>query len=294
MSMRILVIGKNGQLGRSLYRLIVGTKQASNFIFTEREELDLSNEDNIIRYFDNNTFDVIVNCAAYTAVDKAETEQSLANQVNYLAVKSIAKISKRQRAKLIHISTDYVFDGEGGRPYEEMDTTNPINVYGRTKLLGEKSIQENMPTDAIIIRVGWLYSEFNNNFVDTMLRIGKRKQEIYVVNDQVGSPTYSANLAEVIIKILRNKAYFENVRATELYHYSDKGSLSWCEFAKEIFEFSSIDCQVKPITTSQYKASAQRPKHTVLNTDKIERQFGIDIKKRGESLKAALKMKARS
>ena len=235
--MRILVTGKNGQLGRSIYK-IVNTANGDNlppneFIFVGREELDLSSESSISHYFDSNDrFDVIINCAAYTAVDKAEEEQELANQVNHLAVKKLANIANEQKAKLVHVSTDYVFDGTGGKPYKETDKINPINVYGKTKLAGEKTLQEIMPTDAIIIRTSWLYSEFGNNFVKTMLNLGKERDELNVVSDQIGSPTYATDLAKVILKIIDNKDYQDKKQPTEIYHYSNKGRVSWYDFAK--------------------------------------------------------------
>jgi len=208
--MRILVTGKSGQLGRSIHKLIntkIDNDQSSNdFIFVGREELDLSSEGNINHYFNNNKkFDIIINCAAYTAVDKAEEESKLASQINHLAVKKIAEIASKQEAKLIHISTDYVFDGESDKPYTETDTTNPINAYGKTKLAGEKALQDIMSTDAMIIRTSWVYSEYGNNFVKTMLRLGKERDELSVVSDQIGSPTYATDLAEVILKIVNDK-----------------------------------------------------------------------------------------
>ena len=280
--MRILVTGKNGQLGRSIQKLVntdtkIDNNQSSNeFIFVGREELDLSNESSISHYFDSNDrFDVIINCAAYTAVDKAEEEQELANQVNHLSVKQLAQIAKSQDSKLIHISTDYVFDGESDKPYTEIDETNPINVYGKTKLAGEKALQEIMPTDAIIIRTSWVYSEFGNNFVKTMLRLGKERDEINVVGDQIGSPTYATDLANAILEIIDNKYYQDKKQSTEVYHYSNEGEISWYEFAKEVFKIAEVDCKVNPITTQQYPTPAKRPKNTLMNKDKIIEKFGV-------------------
>jgi dTDP-4-dehydrorhamnose reductase len=280
--MRILVTGKNGQLGRSIYKIVNTTNGDSlppnEFIFVGREELDLSNNNSIINYFDNHDkFDIIINCAAYTAVDKAEKEQELANQVNHLAVKQLAGIAKEQKAKLIHISTDYVFDGESDKPYKETDTTNPINVYGKTKLAGEKALQEIMPTNAMIIRTSWVYSEYGNNFVKTMLRLGKERDELNIVSDQIGSPTYATDLAEVILKIINNTNYRNKKQSTEIYHYSNEGEISWHDFAKEIFELVDIQCRVNPITTGEYPTPAQRPKNTVMQNDKIARIFGLKI-----------------
>ena len=220
--MRILITGKNGQLGKSLHKLVSEKKYDNEFIFVGREELDLSNNNSIINYFDNHDkFDIIINCAAYTAVDKAEEEVKLANQINYLAVRQLAEIAKAQKAKLIHISTDYVFDGESNKSYTEADETNPINVYGKTKLAGEKALQAIMLTNAIIIRTSWVYSEYGNNFVKTMLNLGKERNELNVVSDQIGSPTYATDLAGVILEIIDNKDYQDKKQSTEVYHYSN-------------------------------------------------------------------------
>ena len=254
--MRILVTGKNGQLGRSIHKLVntdtkIDNNQSSNeFIFVGREELDLSSESGISHYFDNNNkFDIIINCAAYTQVDKAEQEVELASQINHLAVKQLASIANKQKAKLIHISTDYVFDGESDKPYIETDKTSPINVYGRTKLAGEQALQAVMPMNALIIRTSWVYSEYGNNFVSTMLRLGKERDELNIVSDQIGSPTYATDLASVILEIIKNKEFREEDQATQIYHYSNEGEISWYEFAKEIFKIAKIDCKVNPITT---------------------------------------------
>ena len=290
--MRVLVTGKNGQLGKSIHKIVNSEVETYNslnshsFIFVGREELDLSSESNISHYFDSSDkFDVIINCAAYTAVDKAEEEQDQANQVNHLAVKQLAQIAKNQQAKLIHISTDYVFDGESDKPYIETDETNPINVYGRTKLAGEKAIQEFMPTDAIIIRTSWVFSEYGDNFVKTILRLGKERDEINVVSDQIGSPTYATNLAEVILNIINNKDYQDKKQSTEIYHYSSEGEISWYDFTKEIFKLSKVDCKVNPIATEQYPTPAQRPRNTLMDKDKISTKFSIIIPFWKESIK---------
>jgi dTDP-4-dehydrorhamnose reductase len=295
--MRILVTGKNGQLGKSIHKIVNSEVETYNslnshsFIFVGREELDLNSESNISHYFDSSDkFDIIINCAAYTAVDKAEEEQDQANQVNHLAVKQLAQIAKNQQAKLIHISTDYVFDGASDNPYTETDETNPINVYGRTKLDGDRAVQEIMPTDAIIIRTSWVYSEYGNNFVKTMLRLGKERDELSVVSDQIGSPTYATDLANVILKIIDDKGYQAKGRVTEIYHYSNKGKISWDEFSKEIFELADIHCAVKPITTKQYPTPAKRPKNTLMNKDKIAKTFGVNIPNWKESLSVCMKI----
>ena len=293
--MRILVLGKNGQLGRSIHKLVntdtkIDNNQHSNdFIFVGRGDLDLSSESNIDHYFSNNDkFDIIINCAAYTQVDKAEQEVELANQINHLAVKQLASIANKQQAKLIHISTDYVFDGESDKPYTETDTPNPINVYGKTKLAGEKTLQAVMPMNAIIIRTSWLYSEYGNNFVSTMLRLGEERGEISVVNDQIGSPTYATDLAKIILHIIKTKEFKEMGQVAQIYHYSNKGKCSWHEFAKEIFKIVEVSCKVNPIATQQYPTPANRPMNTIMSTDKIIQKFNINIIPWQESLARCL------
>jgi dTDP-4-dehydrorhamnose reductase len=294
--MRILVTGKNGQLGKSIHKVISasGVKANANqnldeFIFAGREELDLSKEEGVVNYFNNNDkFNIIINCTAYTAVDKAEEEQEIANQVNHLAVKQLAEIANKQQAKLIHISTDYVFNGENGKPYIETDETNPINVYGKTKLAGEKALQEIMPTDAIIIRTSWVYSEHGNNFVKTILRLGKGRDEINVVNDQIGSPTYATDLAGAILEVIKNKEFREENQATQIYHYSNEGGISWYDFAREIFKIVEVSCKVNPIATQQYPTPANRPINTIMSTDKIIQKFNINIIPWQESLARCL------
>ena len=275
--MRVLVTGKNGQLGQSIDKIVRENQYDDEFIFVARDELDLSREASIVSYFDNNNFDIIINCAAYTAVDKAEEEVELANQVNHLAVKQLAEIAKVQQVKLIHISTDYVFDGKSNKPYKETDVTNPINVYGQTKLAGEQAVQEAMLTNAIIIRTSWVYSEFGNNFVDTILRLGEERDELNVVNDQVSSPTYATDLASAILEIIQNKEFKETIQATQIYHYSNEGEISWYELAKEIFKLSNIKCKINPIKTNQYPTPAKRPGNTVMSKDKIVYTFDINI-----------------
>jgi len=293
--MRILVTGKNGQLGRSIYKLVnTGSKIDNNqssddFIFVGREELDLSSESSVSDYFSNNDkFDIIINCAAYTQVDKAEQEAVLANQINHLAVKQLASIANEQKARLIHISTDYVFDGESDKPYIETDKTNPINVYGKTKLAGEKALQAVMPTNAIIIRTSWLYSEYGNNFVNTMLKLSKEREKLNVVNDQIGSPTYATDLAGAVLEIIKNKEFREEDQTTQIYHYSHEGEISWYEFAKEIFKIAKIDCKVNPITTQQYPTPAKRPKNTLMNKDKIVGIFSVNIPDWKESINTCM------
>jgi dTDP-4-dehydrorhamnose reductase len=286
--MKILVTGKNGQLGKSIHKIVTNNEQTDEFFFVGREELDLSSTDSITSYFNHINFDIIINCAAHTAVDKVEEEEEIANQINHLAVAQLAQIAKTQQAKLIHVSTDYVFDGESDKPYTETDETNPINVYGKTKLAGEKALQEIMPIDAVIIRTSWVYSEYGNNFVKTMIRLGKERAKLSIVSDQIGSPTYATDLANAILKIVQNKAFKEAGQETQVYHYSNKGEISWYEFAKEIIELGGIQCIVSPIVTEQYPTPAKRPKNTLMNKDKITETFSVIIPDWKESINTCM------
>jgi len=293
--MRILVTGKNGQLGRSIQNIVntdtkIGNNQSPNdFIFVGREELDLSSESSISHYFGNNDkFDLIINCAAYTQVDRAEQEAELANQINHLAVKQLASIASNQQSRLIHISTDYVFDGESNKLYLETDTPNPINIYSRTKLAGEKALQSVMPMNALVIRASWLYSEYGNNFVSTMLKLGKEQDELSVINDQMGSPTYAADLADAILEIIKHKKFRDVAQTTQIYNYSNEGEISWYEFAKEIFKIEKIDCKVNSITTQQYPTPAKRPRNTLMKKDKIVKVFNIKISNWKSSLNSCM------
>ena len=275
--MRVILIGKNGQLGRSIQNIVDKKKYKNNFTFVGRDELDLSNDNNIDKYFDDNHFDLIINCAAYTNVDRAEEETALAEQINHLAVLKLSKVANKKKAKLIHISTDYVFDGKKVKPYSEIDKTNPINTYGRTKLSGEEALLKVMPTNAMVIRTSWIYSKYGNNFVNTMLNLGRKKNELNVVTDQIGSPTYADDIANDILKIIDNKKFIKNTMPSEIYHYSNLGEVSWHDFAKEIFKIAKLDCKVLPIKTSSYPTPAKRPLNTILNKDKIVQEFEINL-----------------
>ena len=286
--MRILVIGKNGQLGKSIYKVACIHQQDNNFIFAGRNELDLSNNKKIREYFDINEFDTVINCAAYTSVDKAESDQALAYQINHLAVGELAKICFSKKMKLIHISTDYLFDGKCGLPYSEKSLTNPINVYGKTKKAGEASVRNLMENNAVIIRTGWLYSEFGHNFFKTMLRISRERKELSVVSDQFGSPTYATDLAKLILRIIDSKDDQKIARSTETYHYTNTGGISWYDFAKEIIVQSQIDCKIIKITTDQYPTSAKRPKNSVMSNDKVSQIFNVQIQHWKDSLKKCI------
>lgn len=294
--MRILIIGKNGQLGKSIFKIVSADNLPDNksikdeFIFVGRDELNLEYPKNVNNYFSNYDFDIIINCAAYTAVDKAEENIELANRINHLAVEQLANIvNKKKRCKLIHVSTDYVFNGVKKTPYLEIDKTNPINVYGKTKCAGEQAIKTLMPFNAVIIRTSWLYSEYGNNFVKTILNLGKKHQNINVVSDQIGSPTYAGDLARLILQIINRKEFIHKSQPTNIYHYSNIGVVSWYEFAKEIFKLKGIHCKVVPIKTENFPTSAKRPKNTLMSKSKIITSYCLVIHDWKLSLKKCLK-----
>ena len=268
----ILVTGGNGQLGSEL-REIAPNYQDYNFLFTDVKDLDITNHTAVAAFIEKNNITVIINCAAYTAVDKAESEPELADAINHLAVTNFAQIAKDKNIKLIHISTDYVFDGTNQKPYVETDTPNPQSVYGKTKLDGELAMQQINPANSIIIRTSWVYSKFGNNFVKTMMRLADTRDEISVVADQIGTPTNAADLAKAILNILP-KIKNETV---ELFHYSNEGVCSWYDFAKAIFEIKELALNVKPIISAKYPTAAERPFYAVLAKDKIVQEFGILI-----------------
>jgi len=275
--MFVLVTGANGQLGKSLNHLVGQNKTDDRFVFANRGQLDLTEFQNIRNFIEKNQFDIIINCAAYTAVDKSEVEKEQANLINHLSVKNIAEIARDNCIKLIHISTDYVFDGLNLKPYNEKDDTSPKNVYGKTKLDGENAILSTMVCDALIIRTSWLYSEYGNNFLDTILELTKTKEKLNIVSDQIGSPTYANDLAIALLKIIENKKFFEANQISEVFHYSNDGKCSWYDFAREIIQISGKKCSIEPISSKDYPQKASRPKHVLLDKDKIRDSFGLEI-----------------
>lgn len=281
---KILVTGSNGQVGSEIREL--SSLYENNYFFTGRDTLDISNYDDIDKFVAENNINIIINCAAYTAVDKAETDEINAETVNHLAVKYLAEISKKQSIKLIHISTDYVFDGKSYKPYTEEDIVSPNSIYGKTKLNGEKAMIEVSPDNSIIIRTSWVYSSFGNNFVKTMLRLGKEKDELGVIYDQVGTPTYARDLAKAILDILPN---IKNNKV-EIYNYSNEGVLSWYDFAKEIMKMTKLNCLINPIETKDYPTPAKRPHYSLLNKSKIKQEFDISIPYWKDSLNTCLKV----
>jgi len=283
----ILVTGSSGQLGKSLKSIAY---DYSNYevMFAGRTQLDLSDKSSIDTFFNNHQFDLVINCAAYTAVDKAESEPELADKINHLAVKQIAKIAKQQNTKVIHISTDYVFNGHSYRPYTETDEVSPQNVYGVSKLKGEQALLTILPSNAIIIRTSWVYSEHGNNFVKTMLRLGQERDELNIVFDQLGTPTYANDLASAIMKVVSSNAFNQTSFASDLYHYSNEGVCSWYDFAKTIFEYSNIQCKVNPIETKCYPTPAVRPHYSLLNKAKIKNRSNLSIPYWKDSLQQCL------
>ena len=284
-SLKILITGSSGQVGSELKSLSPAYKQY-DFTFIDRKLLDISNPEAIKIFFSDKSFDAIINCAAYTAVDKAESESDLADKINNQAVATIAQIAKDKNITLIHISTDYIFDGKNYRPYIESDPTNAVSIYGKTKLAGEEAIISIAPVRTIIIRTSWVYSSFGQNFVKTMLRLGQERDSLGIIFDQVGTPTYARDLAQVILDILPR---VQNPTPV-IYHYSNEGVASWYDFAKAIFEISKIQCNVRPITTAEYPTPATRPYNSLMNKNKIKNEFGINIPYWKDSLSECLNL----
>jgi len=279
---KILITGANGQLGSELRELAASYPQF-NFNFTDYQELSIINEEAVIKFFDDYQPGFCINCAAYTAVDKAEdlAERELVHKLNADAVGFLAKACKHHHTKFIHISTDYVFDGNAANPYKPNDPTHPVSVYGITKLDGEKQATEN--TDAIIIRTAWVYSSFGKNFVKTMVNLMQTKPSLNVVSDQYGTPTYAADLASAIMQIIGFGRWEPGI-----YHYTNEGMINWFEFAIEIKQYLGADCEVNAIPTSDYPTPAKRPAYSVLDKSKIKEVFGINIPEWDESLKVCL------
>jgi len=273
----ILVTGSMGQLGSEIKEL--SSNYNYNFFFTTRDDIDITDKENIKSFCEKNSINVIINCAAYTAVDKAESDEINADLVNRKAVKKLSIVAKELNIKLIHISTDYVFDGKNFKPYVEEFQTNPQSVYGKTKLDGENELLDINPLNSIIIRTSWVYSYYGNNFVKTMLRLGKEKEELGVIFDQVGTPTYAKDLAIVILEIIQHSTFnIQNSSThTEIYNFSNEGVVSWYDFAKEIMKMAKLDCKINPIETYQYPTPAKRPHFSLLNKSKIKQKFNIEI-----------------
>ncbi|MFC1734113.1 dTDP-4-dehydrorhamnose reductase [candidate division KSB1 bacterium] len=270
---QILITGSNGQLGKSFERI---SKDYPNYnlIYTDIEELDITDKNAIKNCLSDISIKIIINCAAYTAVDKAEEDHDQAMKINATAAGYLAQIAADKNIPLVHISTDYVFNGKNYLPYNETDPTNPDSKYGHSKLAGEKEIIK-YANKAVIIRTSWLYSEFGHNFLKTMLKYGKEREELRVVYDQIGSPTYARDLAHTIFEILPK--IMDQSNKIEIYHYGNEGAISWYDFAKAIMEISGTTCNVFPIETKDYPLPAARPHYSVLNKKKIKDTFGLEI-----------------
>ncbi len=271
-SKRILVTGANGQLGSEMRKL--GSVSPNEYIFTDVQELDITNKEAVMSFVEQNGVNIIVNCAAYTNVDRAEDDEATAELINATAVGNLAEAAKAVDGTLFHVSTDYVFGADGNTPRSEDMPTNPLGVYGRTKLSGEQAIAE-VGAKAIIIRTAWLYSEFGNNFLKTMLRLTAEKESLNVVFDQVGTPTYAGDLALVIFSIIEGNLYAGN---EGVYHFSNEGVCSWYDFATEIaIAAGNLECNIQPCHSSEFPSKVTRPPYSVLDKTKIKQTFGVDI-----------------
>lgn len=279
---KVLVTGVNGQLGSEIRS--VSHNYPFEFIFTDSKNLDITDLEKVTEFLKSNSVNAIINCAAYTAVDRAETDTETADAVNHLAVKNLAKSAKDLSLTFVHVSTDYVFNGESFKPYTEESDCDPQGVYGATKRAGEEALISLQVANSIIIRTSWVYSTFGNNFLKTMIRLGKNRPEINVVVDQVGTPTNARDLAVCILEILPKIATEE----TQIYHFSNEGVCSWYDFAIAIMELSGSSCQINPIPSSEYPTPTKRPFYSVLSKSKIKSDFGISIPHWRESLEKCI------
>lgn len=266
--MNILVTGRDGQLGSELQELAKTSKH--NFVFVGSKDGDITNKDQIQELVSNHNIQAIINCAAYTAVDKAETEQDKAFLVNREGVQNLVAICAESNCKLIHISTDYVFPGNGTSPYKTNDPVAPLGVYGASKLAGEEAIL-NSDIDGIVIRTSWVYSTFGHNFVKTMMRLGKERDSLNVVNDQRGCPTYAKDLGAICLKLL-DETWNSDQR---IYHFSNSGEITWFDFATEIMKLTGSNCKVLPVPSSEFPTPAKRPSYSVMDTSELKKDFGI-------------------
>lgn len=277
----ILVTGANGQLAKCISASIEKHTDVQ-FVFKNSAELNITKLNELTDFFESNRIDWCINCAAYTAVDNAESDIENAKKANSLGAKQLAEVCENNNVKIIHISTDFVFEGLKNKAYTEYDKTNPISVYGKTKRNGELEVIKANPKH-FIIRTSWLYSEFNNNFMKTMLRLSEDRDELNIVSDQIGTPTYGIDLAQAILEIIK-----QNSNIYGVYHYSNEGVASWYDFAKAIFEINGTLIKIFPISSESYPTPAKRPHFTVLDTTKIKKTFNISIPYWRDSLKKAI------
>ena len=279
----ILITGSNGQLGNEMQQ--ASTRfPAFNYIYTDVEDLDICDKNALDRYVKVNHVNIIVNCAAYTAVDKAEDDEALCYKINTDAVRNIGEVANENGLKVVHISTDYVFDGTNYLPYTEDQQVCPSSVYGKSKLAGENALFETC-NQVVIIRTAWLYSSFGNNFVKTMMKLGIERESLNVIFDQIGTPTYAADLANTILMIISHEQFIPGI-----YHFSDEGVCSWYDFTKSIHRIADITCNVHPIETKDYPVRTPRPYYSVLNKAKIKSTYGIVIPHWEESLVKCIKI----
>ncbi|MBL0742207.1 dTDP-4-dehydrorhamnose reductase [Chryseolinea lacunae] len=283
--MKILVTGGNGQLGSEL-KVLSALYKNYDFTFIDVEEVDLTKEDSIRAYFADKQFNFLIHCAAYTAVDKAEEDTALAYAINAGAVKTLAEICVEKKIRMIHISTDYVFDGEANQPINELAKPNPVSVYGKSKLDGENHVLS-LLSNAYIIRTAWVYSTFGKNFVKSIRNLASQRETLGVVSDQIGTPTYAYDLASAILQIV---AAVHEGRADEpgIYHFTNEGVTSWYDFAYFLVQESKLNCKVQPISTAQYKTAAVRPKFSLLDKSKIKATFAVQIPHWSESLRICI------
>lgn len=282
--MNILVTGANGQLGSEIKELSLSYPNF-RFFFEDSKSLDITNVDLVDNFIEKYKIDRVINCAAYTNVDKAEEALEEAEKVNVFGVENLVNSIKSRGGKLIHISTDYVFNGESFLPYKEEDNVAPLGVYGNTKRRGEE-IVESSSIEAIIIRTSWLYSTYGNNFMKTMIRLGEEKESLNVVYDQIGTPTYARDLAKVCLHIISLDRKID--RDSKIYHFSNEGVTSWYDFAKAIMEFGNLPCAINPIESKEYKTLAKRPHYSVLNKQKVKNDFTIEVPYWRDSLKECI------
>jgi dTDP-4-dehydrorhamnose reductase len=279
--MVILVTGASGQLGQAI-QYIASEHDDCQFIFASSQDLDITNQERVNHFFENNTIDFCINAAAYTAVDKAESETERAELINVVGPKNLAIACKKNNVKLIHISTDFVFDGSSDKPYTETDKTNPLGVYGQTKLDGEQAVADHLE-EHFIVRTSWVYSQFGNNFMKTMLRLASERDSLSIVNDQIGSPTNAVDLAKATLSIAKS-----NSTAYGIYNFSNEGIASWYDFAREIFEVNDVCIEVNPIPSEAFPTPAKRPKYSLLDKTKIKKTFNIEIKSWQEALQKTI------
>lgn len=270
--MNILITGANGQLGNEM-RLLSQESNKDSYFFTDVAELDITNLLDIRAFVKQNNIDVIVNCAAYTNVDKAEDDVELCDLINNKAVENLAIVAKEHDCILVHVSTDYVFSGKGNLPCTEEQATSPLGVYGKTKLVGEDAIRR-VGCKYLIFRTAWLYSEFGNNFVKTMIRLTTEKDSLKVVFDQVGSPTYAGDLAKLIFSLIEKRQYEQH---QGIYHFSNEGVCSWYDFAKEISFIAGTDCDIQPCHSDEFPSKVTRPAFSVLDKTKVKRDFQFEV-----------------